>query len=241
MTKAFPFREIMQSLPKKALKGLQEKHGKLLGLVQLVVTYENEQSRAGVTTYLMNISNRPSDLMRISTGHSWDMGSCMRLGENPNRYVYKEHNIAVNGYIDFRSYVAYLTKESPYEPKWYARIQMHRCHDSDNTPLISVQHSSLGYDVGGNYHAYSDILNEAITVAFSEKGLNDKCTGRCKHYWADPGVTNRRGYTYHDYTDNGGKCVKYSLEKSDVKDILRRRTRGTNKPSDFVKQVSTTF
>ena len=65
----------------------------------------------------MNISNRPIDVLRISTGHKWDDNSCMRFGYNDryDRSPDTGHNTAVHGYIDFRSYVAYLTKDSPYE------------------------------------------------------------------------------------------------------------------------------
>lgn len=248
MTKTYKFMDILKNLPKKFITNMQkpdkdggnEKYRQLFGLVQLVVTYEAEKSKGGVDTYMMNISNRPIDILRISTGHKWDSSSCMKFGDNPqyNRHPDTGHNTAVHGYVDYRSYVAYLTKDSPYEPKWYARMQMHRCHSGD-TPLISVQHGSSGYDVGGNYHTYWDILNDAVHVAFAEKEINQKCTGRCTHYWA--GMKDKNGKHYNDYTDNGGRCYTYSLKSNEVTGILRARTKQTEDPSKFVKQVSTTF
>ena len=246
MTKKFPFRTILQNLPKKILTSLQEGYKDLFGTTQLVATYEREVEKAGANTYIMNISNRPIDELRLSTGQNWDRYSCMSFGENAeyDRYTDTNNNIAVKGYIDFRSFVAYLTKDSPYEPKWLARMQMHRCHDAEGHALLTAMHDRESYDVTGGSHTYFHILNDAATLVLSENEVNSKCsTGRCEHYWH--GQTDGKGFRYKDYTDDGmdgGRCRNYSMNSDVVRKILSNRIVGDDKnPELFVKKISDTF
>lgn len=241
MTKTFPFKEILTKLPKKILKSFQEKHPILFGLVQLVTAYEISLSKNNGVSYTLNISNRPIDYMRLSTGQHWDLRSCMRFGESKHldRNPSTDNNIAVRGYLDFRSYIAFLTKKSPYEPKWFARMQMHRCKGRGGDELLSVQHDSTYYDVGGNYHPYSELLSDALNIILSDKRVNDKCSGRCTHYWANQKTTD--GSYYKDYTDNEGGCRKYEPGTPFYKGILTSRTNQDADSSIFVKKISDTF
>ena len=239
MTKVFPFMEIMIKLPRKIMKELQANYKDLFGLMQLVTDYELDQNKRKSETYRLNISNRPIDLLRLSVGHRWDFESCMRIGSNPNRSIDTSNNVAIHGYIDFRSYVAYITKDSPYEPKWFGRMSMHRCIGKDETPQLSVQHDSKRYDVGSASHVFTSLISDAMHIIGSDNNLNKTCVGYCTHYWH--GKTDSHGLGYYDYTDNDGKCFKYDKNSNLYKDILAQRTGQTEDSTKFVKKVMDTF
>jgi hypothetical protein len=237
LTKVFGFRELLTSLPRKLLRKLQEINPDLFGLIQLVTSHEDAASKGG-DHYTLNITNKPMDIARISSCNVWDDNSCMRIGDNDS--IGRGHGgycNTVHSYIDFGSYVAYLTKDSPYEPKWFARLLMHRCKRGNND-YLSVQTACNHYDVDPNYHKHWDIVYDAVQIILADNGVNATCNGSCTYLWNDK--SDEDGSEYVDYTDTSG-CAKYTKGDADYRNILKMRTDQDADSSLFVKKVLDTF
>ncbi|HPE06183.1 MAG TPA: hypothetical protein PLW50_00480 [Smithellaceae bacterium] len=196
---SFNFMEWTQKAPKKLKKKLQEKYPILFGQLELVSSYEKmrykeaieAQKSKRVQTYKMSISNKPVDVLRSAACQKFDKVSCMSLFGGG-------HNESLEGYID-GSYIAYLTKDSEYEPQWLARLFMHRC---TNCKCVSIQDSKKYYDSSPDpykYHPNWDLLYDAVKVVLADKGMNVLPRMReCEFEW---GTTSDR--VREDVMENG--------------------------------------
>lgn len=263
MRKVFGFRNILKSLPKRIMKKLQESAPQTFSAIQNVVLYENEYDKSGGKTYTLNISNKPQDLMRASTNQTWDDHTCLMFGQNPNiynnciremnesnggrtgynsKYSGMTHYRAIQDFIDFRSYVAFITDESPYEPKWYSRLFMHRCRDmGTKEENLVVQENSTYFSADSNRSFFASTL-DAVKVILADKGINKNCNGSaCKFYWIDDNgqtLNDKRGYRRQNYVDKR-ECNTITKHARDL--ILKTRTGQDINSEAFVKRISNTF
>jgi hypothetical protein len=204
----FKLMDILQNLPKKLKTKIQEKYPFLLGQIDVVTAVEKsisetaEASAPKIETYKMTISNKPTDIIRSSACQGWDKLSCMSIFGGG-------HNMSLEGYLDNGSYIAYLTKESEYEPQWLARLFMHQCK---NCNCLSVQDSHRYYevDVASRKYPNWNLLHDAVKTVLADKGINnaDRGSSNCKFAWG----SNRRD----DVENNGDPHCDDAIDEASI-------------------------
>jgi hypothetical protein len=180
----FKMLDALQKLPKKLKTKIQIKYPYLFGQLDAVLAKEagdeisSEASRK-LDTYKLVISNKPTDIIRSSACQGWDTVSCMTIFGG-------SHNESLRDYLNSGSYIAYLTKNSEYEPQWLARLFMHKC---DNCNCVSIQDRLRYYEInrgeGRNYPNWH-ILYDAVKIALADKGINNiSGTRGCEFAWGE--------------------------------------------------------
>ncbi len=229
LNKTVGFLNFIKDAPKKILKELQAKYPVLYGQIQAVIDYENKMSEERPDHYKLVISNKPLDVLRASANQGWDNSSCLHLpgGSNSN---------ALESYAAFGTYIAYLVRENPYEPKWFARLFMHFCPD-DNT--VAVQDQNNFYDIDVKYHPHWDLAHDAVRIILANDEVNSRKKvgksryGRCYPGWKKTG-------NYFDYIDTDTVRI-YEKGNNTYNSILLRRTGQKDDSDVFVHKTSDTF
>ena len=189
---SFYMLDAMQKIPKKLKKKLQEQFPILFGQLDAVIAFERspegEEDTAG-KTYKLTISNKPVDILRSATCHQFDGTSCMTLFGGG-------HNESLQSYIDNGSYIAYLTKNSEYEPQWMARLLMHRCGNCNK--CVSIQESHRYYEIDNRTKLFPhwNLLHDAVKTILADKGVNNTGRYECEFAWGG-------GISREDIEDNG--------------------------------------
>ena len=207
----FKMMDVIQGLPKKLKTSLNAKYPFLLGQLDAVTRMEVKDLAAAaaaikIDTYKMVISNKPVDIIRCSACQDWDADSCMSIFSG-------SHNEELRDYLDAGSYIAYLTKESEYEPQWLARMFLHNC---SNCNCVNIQDRLRIYEIKagdpGNAHPRWHILYDAVKTALADKGINEKGAPRgCDYLWEESGSGERE-----DIEENGdSRCNEYMSERVD--------------------------
>jgi hypothetical protein len=229
LNKTVGFLNFIKDSPKKILKELQAKYPVLYGQLQAVLDYENKMSETRPDQYKLVISNKPMDILRASANQGWDSSSCLHLPGGSNSQ-------ALESYAAFGTYIAYLVRENPYEPKWFARLFMHFCPDNKT---VAVQDPNDFYDIDVKYHPHWDLAHDAVRVILANEGVNSRAkVGKSGYVRCHPGWKN--DHHYFDYYDTNTVRI---YEKGDptYNGILMRRTNQKDDPSVFVNKVTDTF
>jgi hypothetical protein len=201
----FKMLDALQKLPKKLKKNLQAAYPILFGQLDAVLAMEEKDAgkvvKPDISTYKMVISNKPVDIIRSSACQAWDSISCMTIFDG-------SHNMSLKNYLDGGSYIAYLTKQSEYEPQWLARLFMHKC---DNCNCVSIQDRLRYYEIehAGKVFPNWHILYDAVKTVLADKGVNKISSTRgCNFVW---------GENIRENIENNGdeRCDDYMGEQRD--------------------------
>jgi len=228
------FSEILTELPKEFKKIIRNKDPAGYNKIQnLINAYR--QKPVERKTYTMTISTRNADILRASACQHWDQSSCLNPFNGCNRW-------AIESYAKFETYIAYLTENSTNEPRWLARLFIHRCNN-----CLSIQDRGSHYSVKPHYWF---ILYDAVKVLFNQRGINIMCDSQCD--WSSYGwnkYNKAHGFSdddddeeddtpgrprgYFDYTDT---AAIQKITDDNVSAILKRRCRGC-RPGEFIKLI----
>jgi hypothetical protein len=157
LEKIFMFADIITDLPKGIKTKINKTNPKLFNKMQNVAnaTRVRKPSAGG---FKLVISNKSADIARCTTCQPWENKSCLSLSGGCFRG-------AVKTYAHFGSYIAYLVKDSPYEPTWLGRLLIHKCDNGE----LSIQDEKSHYTTKPKYWG---IVYDAVRTIFADKGIN---------------------------------------------------------------------
>jgi len=230
LNKTVGFLNFIKDAQKKILKELQAKHPVLYGQIQAVLDYENKMSESRPEQYKLVVSNKPMDILRASSNQGWDGHSCLHLPGGSNAS-------ALEAYADFGTYIAYLVRENPYEPKWFARLFMHFCPDNKT---VAVQDPNNFYDIDVKYHPHWDLAHDAVRIVLANYGVNaSKKLDKSRYTSCRPGWKHA-DRDYWDYIDTS-TVRAYDKGDGNYNSILLRRTGQKDDSEIFVHKTADTF
>lgn len=255
-TTIYPFLRVLSDFPKSIKREMQRSDIASFNKLQSIINMR-KQAPKEEADYKLVISNKRSDIFRVSACQHWDRSSCLRPVNTAGGPGF--HRWALKSFADFGSYAAYLVTSNPYEPDWLSRALIHQCGSPD---CLLLQPSS--YYAKKPHHG--QILRDAVMAIFKRQGINSKCSfDRCdpsSFAWvkknaevipklraAGAKLTDRSiqyptedelakyPELYDNWTDD--KTIS-RISDTEMRDILQRRVSGRS--SDFfVRKVQETF
>lgn len=178
--KTIKFANIITDLPKNVRNHISKTKPELFNKMQNVANAVRVK-KPSEGQYKLVISNKSADLARCTSCQPWGDKSCLNLYSGCYRG-------AVKTYAHFGSYVAYLVKDSPYEPQWLGRLLIHKCrtlrsNDSEFMPALSIQDAKQHYTTKPRYWG---IIYDAVRTIFADKHINEGAKGFCNTFaWAN--------------------------------------------------------
>jgi len=219
LEKTVAFSDIVTDMPKNVRNYLIKYNQKLFNKIQNVANAVRVK-KPSEGRYKLVISNKSADLARCTSCQPWSDKSCLNLEGGCYR-------AAVRTYAHYGSYVAYLVKDSEYEPQWLGRLLIHKCksrkgeYDTTKVPTLSIQDSKQHYTTKPRFWG---IVYDAVRVIFAEKGINEGTTRDWCGEWAwkraNKGLVADYSHICDDAIDemisedeNG--CVERCMENAD--------------------------
>lgn len=186
---------------------------------ELMSTYNGLQTSKpakNIQKLYVVISNRPHDIMRVSTCQGWQ--SCFNLFDG-------QYHETVHSIIDYGGYVAYLATDE-FAPTWLARTFIHRCNGTLNSVAVQFIYG---------LPEYKNLLTDSINKILHDKGLNKK-GGHCSVDWDDTIIDSEK----EDIDCNNANVIELCkrAEYDNVYEILFELNKENylNEDGDFFKE-----
>ncbi len=217
--KTVPFANIVTDMPKNVRNHLIKYNQKLFNKIQNVANAVRVK-KPSEGQYKLVISNKSADLARCTSCQPWGDKSCLNLEGGCYR-------AAVRTYAHYGSYVAYLVKDSQYEPQWLGRLLIHKCKsrkgefESGKVPTLSIQDSKQHYTTKPRFWG---IIYDAVKTIFAEKGINEGTTKSWCGEWSWAHANKDLVDSYSDICDEAieeqvrdddGGCIENCMDNAD--------------------------
>jgi len=225
------FSNIITDLPKSVRNYINKNSPKLFNKMQNVANAARVK-KPSEGRFKLVISNKSADLARATSCQQWEEKSCLNLESGCYRG-------AIKTYAHFGSYVAYLVKDSPYEPQWLGRLLIHKCTSgkmdgsSGTLKTLSIQDSKSHYTTKPKYWG---IVYDAVRTIFADKGINQNAKDYCGT-WAWRHANDRLVDRYQDLCDDEiDNIINESDEMSDCVDNCMDHARYNEETEDEVRE-----